>query len=157
MRVVRARIYGISLALIAGLLLPRIWHDAYDTVGLWFHLDAAHYRGTDPYRDSVIFNLSIGVVVGVVASLLLGIMLYLRWFLLALILNTTALLFVLLTLAADGYPFWMLYGWTPYSFVMSICVGAWVGENIRQKVLSSNKRLERIAGRVFGVSHGGSR
>jgi len=144
MRLLNARIVGISLALITGLLLPRIWLYAYDTVGFWFHLGAGQYRGVDLHRDMVICNLSIGVAVGLILSLLLGILLCLRWFLLALILNSTAGLFVLLILAGDGYPFWMLYGWTPFSFAVSVSVGAWAGEHSRQKFFPSQS-VEEIS------------
>jgi hypothetical protein len=118
---------NIALALVAGVLLPLIWERTYAYVGTrWFqpattsHYEAANYRDINPIRDLLLFNASIAITVGLTISLILKAVLRLHWFVLAPIL-----------LGIVSFLTWMLFGWTPYLFVVSTFAGAWLGERVR--------------------------
>ena len=139
MRRALIHVANIALALVAGVLLLLVWERTYAFVGTrWFqpattsHYEAANYRDIDPIRDLLLFNASIAVTVGLTISLILGAVLRLRWFVLApILLGVVSVLTWVLIRSHDFHPFWMLFGWTPYLFVVSTVGGAWLGERVR--------------------------
>jgi hypothetical protein len=144
MRRALIHVANIALALVAGVLMLLIWERTYAYVGTrWFqpattlHYEVAHYRDINPIRDLLIFNASIAVAVGLTISLVLGAVLRLRWFVLApILLGVVSFLTWVLITSHDFHPFWMLFGWTPYLFVLSTFTGSWLGERVRSRYVA---------------------